>query len=71
MRSNFSNSTNPNPRHLSGLFFSVATRTEIGEILEKCVVTESRVAVKGRFPIPVVRNVRAGVDGFPGVGVFV
>lgn len=40
-----SNSTNPKPRHFSLSFLSVATRTEMGAILEKCAVTVSVVAV--------------------------
>lgn len=50
MRSKFSNSTKPKPRHFSGWFRSVATRTSAGGFFSKCLVTDWTSAVKGRFP---------------------
>lgn len=52
MRSKFSNSTKPKPRHFSGWLRSVATRTEDGGFFAKWAVTEATFAVKGRFPCP-------------------
>lgn len=51
IRSKFSNSTKPNPRHFSGWLRSVATRISEGGFFAKCLETESTFAVKGRFPV--------------------